>query len=790
VWTFNYSREQYSTYWLGIGYDDRDLDLHAKYPFGHLFEHNIVERIASDDHHGDNGPYNAFVRNMATGGIALVKTMHEWATLGNMEYQSLLYPLRFNWTDDAAPATDKYGLLENYTLPVPHNVAYSRGGYLDFKLDDVSYYYSSKPEFLDGYTWPAIGPETRTSGSLSYSIPAEVRYNYSKKTYLPNPTPKPSTTSGTLPYSQTWSGSHTLTGDITVPSSMTLTVAPGTYVYIPAGKKIAVNGTLKAQGTSGQPITFDRSGTSNWYGIKFEDSSVDGECILEYCTIRHASWGAYCYKSSPAIRNCMLTNNTTGIYTSYQTAPQDISENEIGYNWSGVSLTNISGVIVEFNDNDVHHSSFVNLNFLSTSNSTVIHNNEIRNCTSGNGVNLSSSSPNFAENSVYDNYGYGIKCLSSSPELEGDLYNSIPGNNVVAYNGSYGIYLDASSQPVLGHYDPDIAQNSYYSNGTYDVYSLFASYIAAGNCYWGDDCTPNIYGMVWFYPTLCDNPNPDPHSLQKSLAEADYKGTQEVAGDSTVNKEARLHYDKGYELEQKGEYEAALGEYDFVIAEYPQTLEAELSLNRITICNDKTKSSQATLSYMATIASDYSNLRVGGKAQAYLTKQLIRDADYKTALANCSDLVQKFPQSDLAKDALFTQWQIYFDGLQVMKSAGDAMHQYESSFPKDFSLAIMKIAMGEWTPEMEKDYAESLPKRGSEEMAEGSDVEKPKVFALIGNYPNPFNPETVIKYAVPKESHVLIEIHNVLGQRIRRLFDGDVPAGYHNLVWNGRNEAG
>ncbi|MFQ6605946.1 MAG: hypothetical protein ACE5D8_10430 [Fidelibacterota bacterium] len=57
VWTFNCSRDQYSTF-AGFPYDDRDLDLHARYPFGNLFEYNIIEQIESGDKHGDNGPYN------------------------------------------------------------------------------------------------------------------------------------------------------------------------------------------------------------------------------------------------------------------------------------------------------------------------------------------------------------------------------------------------------------------------------------------------------------------------------------------------------------------------------------------------------------------------------------------------------------------------------------------------------------------------------------------------------------------------------------------------------------
>ncbi|WP_400168246.1 right-handed parallel beta-helix repeat-containing protein [Fidelibacter multiformis] len=260
VWTFNYSREQHSTYWLGIGYDDRDLDLHAKYPFGHLFEHNIVERIASDDYHGDNGLYNTFVRNMATGGIALIKTMHEWATLGNMEKQGdWLYPLRFNWIGDAVPATDAYGILNDYTFDVTHNVAYDGPGYSAYRLDDVSYYYSSKPEFLDGYTWPAIGPKTQTGGELSYSIPAEERFNSPQKTYVENPTPKPFTTSGILSYDETWSVTHSLTGHVFVPSGVTLTISNSTNINLNGYSIVSTGGIIAIE--SGATINPSNSHT-------------------------------------------------------------------------------------------------------------------------------------------------------------------------------------------------------------------------------------------------------------------------------------------------------------------------------------------------------------------------------------------------------------------------------------------------------------------------------------------------------------------------------------------------
>lgn len=66
----------------------------------------------------------------------------------------------------------------------------------------------------------------------------------------------------------------------------------------------------------------------------------------------------------------------------------------------------------------------------------------------------------------------------------------------------------------------------------------------------------------------------------------------------------------------------------------------------------------------------------------------------------------------------------------------------------------------------------------------------PKEFTLSANYPNPFNAQTVIEYALPQAVNVRLVIFNVLGQRIRQLVDENQVAGYKRLIWNGRNEFG
>jgi hypothetical protein len=52
-------------------------------------------------------------------------------------------------------------------------------------------------------------------------------------------------------------------------------------------------------------------------------------------------------------------------------------------------------------------------------------------------------------------------------------------------------------------------------------------------------------------------------------------------------------------------------------------------------------------------------------------------------------------------------------------------------------------------------------------------------YELLQNHPNPFNPSTHIRFALPEESHVKLEIYNTLGERIATLVDEPRPTGYY-----------
>jgi len=64
----------------------------------------------------------------------------------------------------------------------------------------------------------------------------------------------------------------------------------------------------------------------------------------------------------------------------------------------------------------------------------------------------------------------------------------------------------------------------------------------------------------------------------------------------------------------------------------------------------------------------------------------------------------------------------------------------------------------------------------------------PKNFTLEQNYPNPFNPSTTIQYNLTNTSSVILEVYNILGQKVKTLVNTTQNAGVHSVVWDGTND--
>ena len=68
-----------------------------------------------------------------------------------------------------------------------------------------------------------------------------------------------------------------------------------------------------------------------------------------------------------------------------------------------------------------------------------------------------------------------------------------------------------------------------------------------------------------------------------------------------------------------------------------------------------------------------------------------------------------------------------------------------------------------------------------------SNLKKFDSYKLNANYPNPFNPTTIIAYQLPKKSHVLLKIYNTLGEEVATLVNEEKEPGYYNVSFNAAN---
>jgi hypothetical protein len=284
VFSYNYSREQY---WTGIGGIElpqgSDLVLHGGYAFSNLFEQNIVEQIEADvsytnppfsGFHGINGPFNAFIRNFATEGNPANSSDIRDLILKNAPLTSVLGCViaDINTSGITTLARDLFGreVLQNQTYETGANISHP-GGILDLLgiltninlwLADVSYYYSSKPDFLGtNFNFPTLGPGDPFTSNFPYisHIPASDRwYNSNVRFVTAEPTKY---LGGTLSKDITLSGILYITTDITIPANHTLTFEPNTIVIY--ADKDTITMTINGSLVLGSSVQFETGNNGN-----------------------------------------------------------------------------------------------------------------------------------------------------------------------------------------------------------------------------------------------------------------------------------------------------------------------------------------------------------------------------------------------------------------------------------------------------------------------------------------------------------------------------------------------
>jgi hypothetical protein len=94
------------------------------------------------------------------------------------------------------------------------------------------------------------------------------------------------------------------------------------------------------------------------------------------------------------------------------------------------------------------------------------------------------------------------------------------------------------------------------------------------------------------------------------------------------------------------------------------------------------------------------------------------------------------------------------------------------------------------TAEISKLGRFALARRDNLTAVDSAPAEIPFRFALHQNYPNPFNPAASIRFDLPANAFVALKIYDISGREVRTLMSENKPAGSHQVIWDGTDNAG
>ena len=165
----------------------------------------------------------------------------------------------------------------------------------------------------------------------------------------------------------------------------------------------------------------------------------------------------------------------------------------------------------------------------------------------------------------------------------------------------------------------------------------------------------------------------------------------------------------------------------------------------------------------------YLSLRAEERAGLISGDLLVKGVNGKVAMAEeLSDFLSASRKTD---DGL----RIVFAGASPVSGPGELLRIYPGMGPDEVQLTRAQFNGGRIAAQ-------------AQVLASGHAA--PEAFVLHANRPNPFNPETTIRFELPRENTVRLEVFDVLGQRVKTLVAGPLAAGVHEAVWDGRSEEG